>query len=176
MTETTATSAPEGTEPTATEGEGVPFIHTGGAVRATWKGHGKPATFTYWGAAPEPDENEGKQIAKVLVEGNKLKLKMGNGRVATGGEIAAGTKFWASDLGAPEAPAQPKQQRAARTFDPAGIEEFTCQGACATAKPVRQFPTTTGGLRGVECRACRNTRTGRTTAKAAPAPAAPASE
>jgi hypothetical protein len=161
----------QGTEPTATEGEGTPFIHTGGATRATWKGHGKPATFTYWGSAPEPDENEGKKIAKVIVDGTKLTLKMGNGRVAKGGEIAAGTKFWASDLGAPEAAAQPKQQRAARTFDPAGLDEFTCQGACATAKPVKSFPTTSGGMRGVECRACRDAR--REPAEAA-APAAPA--
>jgi hypothetical protein len=79
-----------------------------------------------------------------------------------------------------EVPAVPEQAAAPagetvpvgkRTFDPAGVTEFTCQGACGQTLPVSKFPTVTGsGKRVVECRTCRNART--KAAKAAKAGAA----
>ena len=80
--------------------EGVPT----GTERATWKGHGNPTSFIFYGAGSLP-EAPGVQITKVNADRTGLTLKRGNGRAAKGGSFGVATKFWAGACVLPEAPA-----------------------------------------------------------------------
>jgi hypothetical protein len=80
--------------------EGVPT----GTERATWKGHGNPTSFIFYGAGSLP-EAPGVKITKVSTSGSGLTLKRGNGRPAKGGSFGVATKFWAGACVLPEAPA-----------------------------------------------------------------------
>jgi len=108
--------------------EGVPT----GTARATWKGHGNPAAFMFYGAGSLP-EAPGVQITKVVADRTGLVLKRGNGRAAKGGSFGVATKFWAGECVLPEAPAPASAGRAR-------AQAATAEGATLSDLPVHAGP------------------------------------
>jgi hypothetical protein len=90
--------------------EGVPT----GTERATWKGHGNPTSFIFYGTGSLPVA-PGVKITKVTADRTGLVLKRGNGRAAKDGSFGVATKFWAGACVLPEptAPAAASPRRAA---------------------------------------------------------------
>jgi hypothetical protein len=86
-------------------------LDTTAPVRATWKGHGNPVGFTFYGRGDAP-EAQGVKITKVVTDPQGITLKRGNGRAAKDGSFGVATKFWAADHVLPEAPAPTAGTRA----------------------------------------------------------------
>jgi hypothetical protein len=116
MTTDIITTAGLSPEETAAAG-----LDTAAPVRATWKGHGNPVSFTFYGRGDEP-EAKGVAITKVVTDPQGITLKRGNGRAAKDGSFGVATKFWAADHVLPETPAASTGATRARAQAPVDAE------------------------------------------------------
>jgi hypothetical protein len=98
-------------------------------VRATWKQHGNPQSFTFYGTAVKAPEDQGVKVAKVVKTDDGLSLKGANGRQVKTGLFSPGTKFWAADV-------VPAPADAPAPTPPPALDEGRVNGARAKAEQI----------------------------------------
>ena len=121
-----------------TEGEAATAaaaLDTTAPVRATWKGHGNPVGFTFYGRGDRPAE-QGVKITKVVTDPQGITLKRGNGRAAKDGSFGVATKFWAADHVLPETPAAASTGTRARAQAPAATDATQASSLAVYAGPL----------------------------------------
>lgn len=95
-----------------------------GVVRATWKQHGSPAAFVFYGTAIKAPAPAGVTVTEVETDKQGVTLKAANDEPVEGGRFGFATKFWAvvADDAKGEAakPARTPAERVARATTDAG--------------------------------------------------------
>jgi len=97
-------------------------------VRATWKQHGNPQTFAFYGTAIKSPAESPTHVASVTFDGQSLNLIGDDGATVERGQFGAATKFWAhvpsASVPASAEPAETKpakRQRAERVARVEGV-------------------------------------------------------
>lgn len=84
-------------------------------TRATYKGHGQPTRFYYWGTGKVGDAEDGLLVTSVKVDGTKITLDGGR-EVRT---LDVRTRFWVSPAPEPVRVPQPRQTEDAKAIQAA---------------------------------------------------------
>jgi len=95
-----------------------------GLVRDTYKGHGQPQSFYYWGTGKTADEQDGTLITSTKVTGTTITLVDGQGTEVRTVDVR--TRFWISEAGQDD-----------HTEDEATEDAQAIQRAAAPAKAAR---------------------------------------